>query len=87
MRFIVLICAAALIASTASAAEITKDPDLGQYWHPLDNDDYTYIYADTFTMPDIPETTEPAEGGEDMPELEEAPPEMEELKELEKTDE
>jgi hypothetical protein len=36
---------------------------------------------------DIPETTEPAEDGGDMPELEEAPPEMEELQELEKTDE
>lgn len=54
MRFIVLICAAALIASAASATSyITKEPDLGPYWHPLDNDNMTYIYADTFTMPDI----------------------------------
>lgn len=57
MRFIVLICAAALIASTASAAEITKDPDYGAYWHPLCNNNMSYIYADTFTMPDYAETT------------------------------
>jgi hypothetical protein len=52
MRFIVLICAAALIASGAWATTyVDKEPDLGQYWNPLDNDNMTYIYADTFTCP------------------------------------
>jgi hypothetical protein len=51
MRFIVLICAAALIASAASATSyIDKEPDYGAWWHPLCNNNESYIYADTFTM-------------------------------------
>jgi hypothetical protein len=52
MRFIVLICAAALIASAASATTyVDKEPDYGAWWHPLCNNNETYIYADTFTCP------------------------------------
>lgn len=42
------ILALALGSGSAALADITKPPDLGNYWNPLDPNFGTYVYADSF---------------------------------------
>jgi len=49
-KFLSTFAALALIATSASAAIVTKSPDLGNNWSPLSNSG-TYIYANSFVAP------------------------------------
>lgn len=49
-NFIAAFATFALMSVSASAATITKSPDLGNYWQPLSNNG-TYIYANSFVAP------------------------------------
>lgn len=49
-KLLTAFAAIALVATSASASVITKNPDLGNYWSPLSNQG-TYIYANSFVAP------------------------------------
>lgn len=47
-KFAIVIAAAALAATSASAGLIEKGPDLGAFWQPLNSSSGSYVYANTF---------------------------------------
>lgn len=48
MRKLISTSVVAALAGTALAGDITKPPDLGPWWQPLDPDTGTFIYANSF---------------------------------------
>ncbi|HRQ73688.1 MAG TPA: PEP-CTERM sorting domain-containing protein [Phycisphaerales bacterium] len=50
MKKMIALAALAGLATSAAATSIVKPPDIGPWWHPIDGDNGTYVYASDFVL-------------------------------------